>query len=110
MALTEKFGWGGQKRSEMQKVLSEFPTVDLNKDSILDAYALIDVWTHGKVVTDTTFPAPPKPAVTMKQNDLWIAATARASKAILLTTDKDFDHLNGICLKCYYVDQSNTPQ
>lgn len=110
MALSEKCGWGGQKRSVMQKVLDQFPSVDLNKDSILNAYALIDSWTHGKAVSDTAFPAAPKPAVSMKQNDLWIAATACASKAILLTTDKDFDHLDGVCLTRFYVDQSNKPQ
>jgi tRNA(fMet)-specific endonuclease VapC len=30
----------------------------------------------------------------MRENDLWIAATAAASDAILVTTDKDFDHLH----------------
>jgi predicted nucleic acid-binding protein len=110
LALAEKRGWGGDKRTNLQNVLNQFPTVDINKDRILDAYAMIDVWTHGKVVSDKTFPSPPKPAVSMKQNDLWIAATARASKAILLTTDKDFDHLDGICLERYFVDQSNKPE
>jgi len=32
----------------------------------------------------------------MGKNDLWIAATAHVSNAILLTTDRDFDHLNGV--------------
>jgi hypothetical protein len=32
----------------------------------------------------------------MGKNDLWIAATAHALNAILLTTDNDFDHLNNI--------------
>lgn len=30
----------------------------------------------------------------MGKNDLWIAATAYALEADLLTTDDDFDHLN----------------
>ncbi len=109
LALAEKFGWGPRKRIELVHVLNQFTTVDINKDSILNAYAAIDVWTHGKEVTDPQFPPPPKPAVRMKQNDLWIAATTLASKATLLTTDKDFDHLDGVCLSRVWVDQANTP-
>jgi tRNA(fMet)-specific endonuclease VapC len=30
----------------------------------------------------------------MGNNDVWIAATAAAASAWLLTTDKDFDHLH----------------
>ena len=43
----------------------------------------------------------------MKQNDIWIAATAYASQATLLTTDKDFAHLHNIWVGYAYVDQSN---
>ena len=31
----------------------------------------------------------------MGKNDLWIAATAAVTQSKLLTTDGDFDHLNG---------------
>ena len=109
LALAEKRGWGVAKRNDLVKVLNQFPTVDLNKESILNAYALIDTWTHGVPVTDPSFPQPHKPAVSMKQNDLWIAATSCASKAVLLTTDKDFDHLDGVCLSRIWVDQSHHP-
>jgi predicted nucleic acid-binding protein len=44
--------------------------------------------------------------MSMKQNDLWIAATAVATGATLVTTDKDFDHLNGLWLERVLVDQS----
>lgn len=107
LALAEKRGWGVTKREGLELVLNQFPTVDVNKDSVLNAYAIIDTWTHGTPVTDSSFPAPCKPAVSMKQNDLWVAATSCASKAILLTTDKDFDHLDGVCLSRIWVDQSS---
>jgi tRNA(fMet)-specific endonuclease VapC len=42
----------------------------------------------------------------MKHNDLWIAATAVATGATLVTTDKDFDHLEGLWPDRVYVDQS----
>ena len=36
-----------------------------------------------------------KPAKTMAGNDLWIAAATKIAGATLLTSDPDFDHLNG---------------
>ena len=41
----------------------------------------------------------------MKQNDLWIVATAHASKATLVSTDKDFQHLKDVWLQFAYIDQ-----
>ena len=104
LALAEKREWGGKKRIELVSLLAKVPTVDINKQAILNAYALIDAWTHGKSVTAPQDASPPKPAVSMGKNDLWIAAMAHASKAMLLATDKDFDHLDDVWLKRIYVD------
>ena len=109
LALAEKNGWGEGKRNHLDKVLNGFPTLDINKQPILRAYALIDAWTHGNPVASPEQALPPKPAVPMKQNDLWIAATAHESKATLLSTDNDFAHLNNVWLRFEYVDQ-NTSQ
>ena len=38
------------------------------------------------------------------KNDLWIAANAIAFDMILVTTDKDFDHLEGEYIKLKYID------
>ena len=40
----------------------------------------------------------------MGKNDLWIAAAASVYDLTLITTDKDFDHLNGVFLDVIYVD------
>lgn len=106
LALAEKNGWGETRRNLLVEVLNRFPTVDLDKDSILNSYAALDTWTHGRELTDPNRPQPPKPAVSMKQNDMWIAATAVATGAKLVTTDKDFDHLHGIWFERILVDQS----
>ena len=42
----------------------------------------------------------------MGKNDLWIAATAHASGAVLVTTDQDFEHLHGVWLDRELVDMS----
>ena len=106
LALAEKNGWGEGKRNHLDEVLNRFPTLDINKQPILRAYALIDAWTHGKPVASPGQALPPKPAVPMTQNDLWIAATAHESKATLLSTDKDFVHLNDVWIKYVYVNQN----
>ena len=107
LALAEKNGWGSEKRTRLEQVLNGVPTLDINRRTISDAYARIDAWTHGKSVTSPQNAPPPKPAVPMKQNDLWIAATAHASGAALLSTDTDFRHLDDIWFKFIHVSQGN---
>ena len=94
-----------KRRGRLEEVLDEFPTVDINQKNILNAYALIDAWTHGKHLdfAEHDFP-PPKPAISMSKNDLWIAATAYASNATLLSTDKDFAHLHDKWINFVYID------
>ena len=104
LALSEKRGWGEENRTKLAKTLNGVPTLDINKPPILKAYALIDAWTHGKPVTSPRNALPPKPARSMGKNDLWIAATAHASDAILMTTDTDFDHLDGVWFKRIHIN------
>jgi len=40
----------------------------------------------------------------MGKNDIWIAATASVYGLTLLTTDKDFDHLNEVHVNLEYID------
>ena len=105
LALAEKNGWGGGKRTRLENVLDGMPTLDIRNERILDAYARIDAWTHGNPVTSPRNAPPPKPAVPMKQNDIWIAATAHASGATLLSADADFMHLHDIWLVFAYIAQ-----
>ena len=104
-ALAEKFGWGRNKRTQLQRVLSRVPTLYLD-EAVVSAYALIDAWTHGTSVDSPNSVPPPQPAVAMSQNDLWIAATAYAKEAVLISTDGDFDHLKEDWLQLIYVDQT----
>lgn len=106
LALAEKCGWGEPKRRELDSVLNRLPRLDVSKRDILKAYAMVDAWTHGKPVAAPEDAPPPRPARSMTQNDLWIAATAHASRAVLVTTDRDFDHLEGVWLRRELVDMS----
>jgi tRNA(fMet)-specific endonuclease VapC len=104
-ALAEKFGWGRNRRTQLQQVLSSVPTLYLD-DQVVSAYALIDAWTHGTEVDSPNNVPPPQPAIPMSQNDLWIAATAHAMGTVLISTDGDFDHLKEDWLQFIYVDQA----
>lgn len=107
IALAEKRGWAAERRTTLENVLNEFPVAELNRPEILHAYAQIDAWTHGTMPQDASdLPPVPKPAVPMKQNDLWIAASARATKSKLLSTDRDFDHLKDGWLNVDWIDQA----
>lgn len=107
LALAEKLNWGGKKRQEFEKILAEFPSVDISSQKVVEGYAQIKAWTEGSDPPSAVgFPAAQKPAIQMGQNDMWIAATALVSKAVLITTDKDFDHLHGGgVIQRGYVDQ-----
>lgn len=104
MAISEKRKWGGRKRAKLVELLCEVSAIDINRQPILNAYAKIDTWTRGSSVVGQQTP-PPKPAVKMTQNDLWIAATAHVADATLLSTDRDFEHLHSVWIDFIYVDQ-----
>ncbi|MDA0836515.1 MAG: type II toxin-antitoxin system VapC family toxin [Planctomycetota bacterium] len=88
-----KLSWGQKKVEVMQSMLKELVWVDVNCSEVLQAYGEIDHYSE-KVL---------KPARPMGQNDMWIAACAKATGATFLTTDKDFDHLQGQHIKRIWI-------
>lgn len=106
LAIAERNGWGAKRRTRLESMLREFPHLGIKDPDILRAYALIDAWSYGKQVRAPGGAPPPKPAVKMGKNDLWIAATAHASRAVLLSTDGDFEHLGGVWFQYEHVDQA----
>ena len=79
--------WGQWKQEQAAFLLDYFVrvdvTVDVTSEVMLQTYAEIDTWSRRR-------------SVRMGKNDLWIAATAAVADAILVTTDRDFDHLHGV--------------
>ena len=105
LAIAERNGWGRDKRTGLDRMLREFPALPIKDPDILQSYALIDAWSSGKPVAAPRGIQPPKPARRMAKNDLWIAATAHASGSVLLSTDDDFEHLNGVWCTFERIDQ-----
>ena len=81
--LAETNGWGEAKRNALDMAFRSLTMVNINHPRVIDAYVMLDL--HAR--------SHPLGARRMGKNDLWIAATAVAADAFLLTTDKDFDYL-----------------
>lgn len=88
--------WGRERRDDMRALLDPLPTVEVRAPGVVDAYASIQTWTRGKRVESSGDAPPPKPAIPMSHNDLWVAATAHALDMSLMSADSDFLHLDGI--------------
>jgi predicted nucleic acid-binding protein len=105
-SLAIQFGWGNQKKQDLDALLRRIPSVDIHTDRIIHRYAEIDAFSQGK---DRSKPLPPgMSARNMGKNDIWIAATASVLNATLLTIDGDFQHLNGVFLTVIQIDQKLT--
>jgi tRNA(fMet)-specific endonuclease VapC len=103
-SLAIQFGWGNQRKLELDALLRRIPSVDINTDRIIHRYAEIDAYSQGK---DRTKPLTSgMSARNMGKNDIWIAATTSVLNATLLTTDGDFAHLNGVFLNIVQIDQT----
>ena len=72
-------------------------------DNLLKSYIAIEAYSQGKHPT-LNLPQGLS-ARNMGKNDLWIAATAHALNATLLTTDKDFSHLDDVFCKVVVIEQ-----
>jgi predicted nucleic acid-binding protein len=90
LALSKRLSWGVAKITALEGLFEDFVIVDIS-DEILELYAQLDTFLvrAGKAV---------------EQNDIWIAATAIASGAHLLTSDKDFDPLYPAYLDRTWID------
>lgn len=95
-SLSMQLKWGEKKNLLISQFFEEVKYIEITDDEIIDAYAQIDAYSQGKHPT-LNLPLG-MTARNMGKNDLWIAATAHAIGADLVTTDKDFDHLDGIFL------------
>lgn len=88
----------------MTEFLESFVLLNLN-ESIVQKYVEIDAYSQGKD-KNRIYPSNFS-ARNMGKNDLWIAATAAVTSSTLLTTDKDFDHLDTVFIPVIRIDVEN---
>ncbi|NUQ26799.1 MAG: PIN domain-containing protein [Saprospiraceae bacterium] len=101
-SIARRNNWGEKKLMQLENIVKGFLIADIHMEEIIEKYAEIDAYSQGKLKGEgTTFSSR-----NMGKNDLWIAATASVFDLELLTTDKDFDHLNSKYLKMRVIDLS----
>ncbi|MEM6396202.1 MAG: PIN domain-containing protein [Bacteroidota bacterium] len=91
LALAKQFGWGRSKNETIQDLFNGAIITEIRSTDLIEAYVEIDSFSHDvhdKYDLDTSHR-------NMGKNDIWIAATAMVTDSILLTSDADFNHLNG---------------
>lgn len=95
LVLAEKYGWGPAKTTILQELLSNLNIIDIEFQDLVEHYVHIELFSLN------LHPDKPRAGSAMKmgKNDLWIAATAALIDATLLTSDKDFNHLDGEILQ-----------
>ena len=100
-SIARQNNWGAKKLQLLDNLLLTVLRADLTLD-IVERYAEIDSFSQGlHTGMSSSFTAR-----NMGKNDLWIAATTSILGATLLTTDADFEHLNGIFLS---IEKVNLP-
>lgn len=99
-SLMEQNKYGKRRKRDIERMLEKVFRININIERILELYGKIDAYSQGKS-NDKKLEVS---ARNMGKNDLWIAATASAYDMILVTTDKDFKHLNDVFLKVKYID------
>lgn len=94
LSFAEQNGSGKQqRRNRLEELLNELIIADIDSAArpLLARFAQLDAASigGGKVIG---------------KNDLWIAASAAVSDALLITTDRDFDHLSPSHLSLWRID------
>ena len=90
-SLALQWKWEERKKDQMNFFLNYFYRMKIDAPEVYEAYASIDAYSQSV-------------GQTMGKNDVWIAASARVMGARLLTTDKDFDHLDPRFLAHDWID------
>lgn len=96
LALARRWAWGPQKLQRFDDLVEKYVVVDIGSEDVLSRYAEVD-----HVLRSMGRP--------IQQNDMWIAATAIASEAHLLTADKDFDPLHPRYLSRTWINPLDFP-
>jgi len=85
------WAWGPAKLQALRTMLNEVVVIDLRQGDIVDRYAAVSAHCRAN-------------GLALSDNDRWIAATAKAADAVLLTTDRDFDPLHPAYVDRIWID------
>lgn len=92
--LAERNNWGEQKRDALAVALDSLVTINIDSEPLVEAYVRVEKACRNAPGSERK----------MGQNDMWIAATALLCDLPIITTDDDFNHLNGRLITVHWVD------
>jgi tRNA(fMet)-specific endonuclease VapC len=85
--------WGRRLKANLADLLKHATPIPItDEEDLIQTYADIDVYSQSHHPTLRL----PTSARKMSKNDLWIAATTAIFGGVLLSTDNDFEHLDGV--------------
>ena len=101
-AMAFRFQWDAAKMNHLAELLRKITPIPITDANLVEKYGEIESYNLNKHLSKKL----PKGTShrKMTQNDIWIAATGAVLKASLITTDKDFQHLNNVFLEVFYID------
>ena len=100
-SLAIRNNWGVKRNKLFFGLLEQINIVDVNQ-SLVNTYVEIDAYSQRLNPAFSTYPFDtPR---NMGKNDIWIAALAALLNLTLVTTDADFDHLNGVFFEVRKID------
>jgi len=94
LVLADRHKWAQAKRDAVNFMFQNLVVLPIDGQTLIDAYVEV-------ARADATWQEGPR---NMGKNDIWIAATAVSSGLPLLTTDKDFNFLNGNLMQVLWID------
>jgi len=95
MVLAATNNWSEKKLTLIQKLIDKLIIIELKFEDLIDSYIEIEKYNRNIHPIKKRLGS----HIKMGKNDIWIAATAMTTKSILLTADKDFEHLNEVLIK-----------
>ena len=104
MVLASANNWGDRKLKLVQKLIDKLVIVELSYEDVLDNYIEIEEYNRNIHRTRKREGS----HIKMGKNDVWIAATAMAASTSLLTSDKDFEHLDGEFFDVIIIENDGT--
>ncbi len=97
LGIAAKRGWGSEKSHRLLTAMRNLVIVQVGQGKIVERYGAIAAFLE----------ATGQP---IQQNDMWIAASAAETAAVLLTTDLDFERLHPTHVEVEWLDPVALPK
>jgi len=93
LALSRRWKWGNAKQARLRDLFAELVRIDAGLPEVIEAYAELHAISLAQ-------------GLNIGENDMWIAACAKAASAIVLACDTDFKRVPKSFVKVEVVDQA----